>query len=183
MKRMLLVLSMGALACSLSACQHASVREPLTKTTGGSDPNDQIEFWHQLAEQKLACNDDAFHGLLLFLDEKDDSADYAARVATLKSRGLLPKSFNQTAEQDVDRGTLAFAIVRAMHIKGGVVMRLTGTSERYATRELIDMGLYPPSSPNQTFSGTELVGIMGKLEDYQRGGADHVPGGLQDRKE
>jgi hypothetical protein len=43
--------------------------------------------------------------------------------------------------------------------------------------------LYPQSSPNQTFSGTELVGVIGKLEDYQRGGADNVPGGLQDRKE
>ena len=30
------------------------------------------------------------------------------------------------------------------------------------------MELYPASSPNQTFSGTEFLGIIGKLEDYQR---------------
>ena len=39
---------------------------------------------------------------------------------------------------------------------------------RYAVRELQFMELYPPSSPTQTFSGTEFLGIIGKLEDYQR---------------
>jgi hypothetical protein len=29
-------------------------------------------------------------------------------------------------------------------------------------------GLFPASSPNQTFSGQELLGIFGRAEDYQR---------------
>jgi hypothetical protein len=50
-------------------------------------------------------------------------------------------------------------------------MRLVGPAPmngRYAVRELQFMELYPPSSPNQTFSGTEFLGIIGKLEDYRR---------------
>ena len=33
---------------------------------------------------------------------------------------------------------------------------------------MVFLGIYPPSSPNQTFSGTEYLGIIGKAEDYQR---------------
>ena len=47
-------------------------------------------------------------------------------------------------------------------------MRTVGAGPRYATRELQYEGLYPPSSPNQTFSGAEFVGVIGRIEDYQR---------------
>jgi hypothetical protein len=47
-------------------------------------------------------------------------------------------------------------------------MTLTGASARYATKELVFLGIFPPSSPNQTFSGTEYLGIIGKAEDHQR---------------
>ena len=48
---------------------------------------------------------------------------------------------------------------------------------------MVFLDLFPPSSPNQTFSGTEFLGIMGKLEDYQRG-VDYVgqPTGAEARK-
>ena len=45
----------------------------------------------------------------------------------------------------------------------------------YATRELVYLELYPPSTPNQTFSGAEYVGIIGRIEDYQRGDNVELP--------
>lgn len=152
----------------LAGCETARVDRTLVSQLPGNDEDAQLEFWHSLAEQKVTSNDDAFHGLLLFLDEKDESNDYADRVAGLKARKLLAASFNEPAEKAVDRGTLAVALSRALKIRGGVVMSLTGPSPRYATRELVFLGIFPPSSPNQTFSGTEYLGIIGKAEDYQR---------------
>ena len=149
-------------------CQAARVDRPLTAELGGSDEETQLEFWHTLAQQPVTSNDDAFHGLLLFLDGTDPAGDYAGRVAALKERRYLPRNFDQPAEQAVDRGTLAVALARALEIRGGVVMSLTGKTPRYATKELVFLGIYPPSSPNQTFSGTEYLGIIGKAEDYQR---------------
>lgn len=152
----------------LVGCQAARVDKPLTAELGSSDEDTQLEFWHTLAQQPVTSNDDAFHGLLLFLDSTDPATDYAGRVAALKERGLLPKDFAQPAEQAVDRGTLAIALSHALKIRGGIVMTLTGPTSRYATKELVFLGIYPPSSPNQTFSGTEYLGIIGKAEDYQR---------------
>jgi hypothetical protein len=62
-------------------------------------------------------------------------------------------------------------ITKSLGITGGWAMRAFGPTPRYATRELVYLDLYPPSSPNQTFSGTEFLGIMGKFEDWQREGS------------
>jgi hypothetical protein len=171
-KHALILVTTGLLAVgvgiSTTGCKTARVDKPLTAELGDSDPDTQLEFWHTLAQQSVTSNDDAFHGLLLFLDGTDASTDYAGRVETLKSRKLLPAGFNRPAEEAVDRGTLAVALSRTLKIRGGLVMALTGPSPRYATKELVFLGIYPPSSPNQTFSGTEYLGIIGKAEDYQR---------------
>jgi hypothetical protein len=134
-----------------------------------------MEFWHTLANQPLTSNDEAFHGLLLYLDNQDPATDYPGRVQSLKDRGLLDRTFDQPADQAVQRGTLATALVRALKVKGGVFQRLTHDHPRYAVRELMYMDLYPPSSPQQTFSGTEFLGIIGRIEDYQRGNPNEVP--------
>lgn len=140
----------------------------MTQELSGNDAETQLEFWHRLAEQPITSNDDAFHGVLLFLDGEDPAEDYADRVQMLQSRGLLPRDFNEPPEQAVGRGTLAVVLTRALGIRGGWAMHLFGATPRYATRELMYLDLYPTSSPNQTFSGTEFLGVMGKVEDYQR---------------
>ena len=158
----------GLILLFAAGCQTARVERPLTVELGGNDPEEQLEFWHRLAEQPVTSNDDAFHGLLLFLDGEDPADDYAGRVRALRRRGMLPKGFEQPPEQAVERGTLAVALLKALDIEGGLMLRLLGPTPRYAVRELVYLGLYPQSSPQQTFSGTEYLGIIGKAEDYQR---------------
>jgi hypothetical protein len=148
-------------------CQPAKVQDPLTRTFGGNADDQQLEFWHRLADRPVTSNDEAFHGLLIFTDGQDPATDYAGRVAALRKRGMLPADFNQPADQSVDRGTLAVALAKALKIRGGLTMSLFGPSPRYATKELEFLNLYPTSSPNQTFSGTEFLGIMAKAEEYQ----------------
>jgi hypothetical protein len=174
----LLIVVCAIFACAITCGCHATparVPDSLTATLGGSDPDVQMEFWHQLAEKPFTSNDDAFHGLLLYIDAKDDADTYDARVANLRSRNMLPKGFAEPGDVAVSRGTLAVAIMELTGIKGGVTTRVFGSSPRYAVRELMFAGLYPISSPNQTFSGSEYVGIIGRVEDYQRGNPADVP--------
>jgi len=163
------------LVCLLAGCQAAHVSEPLTQSIKGDDADGQLEFWHQLETKSMTCNDDAFHGLLLYLDQTDPNADYAARVSALKARHILPANFKGAADEAVNRGTLAVAISNALKIKGGIMLHLSPDCGRYATRELVYMELYPPSTPNQTFSGAEYLGIIGRIEDYQRGDKTDIP--------
>lgn len=165
-----------SLLAFLTGCHGPKVAKPLTQELGNKDDADnQMEFWHRLGERPMTSNDDAFHGLLLYMDGKDASADYDARVRELKSRKILPSRFDRPADEAVTRGNLAMALIKVTQIRGGVMLMLTGPTPRYATRELVYNGLYPPSSPNQTFTGSEYVGIIGRLEDYQRGNPADKP--------
>jgi len=161
----------AAVICALvlpsTGCQTTKVQDPLTRSYGGNADEQQLEFWHRLADRPVTSYDEAFHGLLIFTDGQDPANDYPGRVATLRQRGMLPADFNQPADQSVDRGTLAVALAKALKIRGGITMSLFGPSPRYATKELEFLNLYPTSSPNQTFSGTEFLGIMAKAEEYQ----------------
>ncbi|MEX2216788.1 MAG: hypothetical protein WD768_21920 [Phycisphaeraceae bacterium] len=164
-----LLLAMVLAVAPLTACRGpAQVGEPLTEKLAGSDPESQMEFWHELYQRKLTSNDEAFHAILLFLDGKDEAAAYGDRVSSLKARGLLHDSFNGAANDAVSRGDLAVVIVNALKIRGGLILTVFPRSPRYATRELQYIGIYPTSSTNQTFSGGQFVSIIGRLEDYQR---------------
>ena len=163
------------LLVTCAGCQSSGGGNPLAPELAASDEDAQVEFWHALTDEPVATNDHAFHGLLLYMDGKDGSPDYAARVANLKSRKMLPKDFDQPATAAVRRGTLAVAILRLLGERGGVTTTLFGPSPRYAVRELMFLNVYPPSTPNQSFSGNEFVGIIGRVEDYQRGNPADVP--------
>lgn len=156
-------------------CQSAQVQRPLTADLSANDSHTRTEFWYQLANRPVTSNDDALHALLLYMDSADPSPDYAARVATLKQRGIIPVNFDQPATQAADRGDFAVALVHALDIHGGVTMALTGATPRYAVRALVYRGIYPDSSPNQGLSGGEFVGIMQKAEEYQRGSPADAP--------
>lgn len=158
-------------ALLLTGCRSAEVANPLTETTSGNETAAQMEFFHTLAERKITSNDEAFHALLLFLDGADPADTYKGRVAVLKERGMLGNGFDQPANQAISRGTFARAICVALEIKGGLTMRLAGPQPRYAMLELQDMNLFPAGSVNQTFTGNEILTLIGKAEDYQR---DHA---------
>ncbi|MFI5380772.1 MAG: hypothetical protein ACHRHE_15845, partial [Tepidisphaerales bacterium] len=154
---------------ALAGCQSARVAKPLPPEMLGNAPDQQMAYWHTLAERTLTSNDEAFHGLLLYADARDECKSYDERVALLKSRRMLPPGFNAPADQAITRGTLAVAVCRIIDLRGGLMYSLLPANPRYAVRELEFMELYPPSSPQQTFSGPEFLGIVGRIEDYQRG--------------
>lgn len=160
---------------ALAGCQSAKVANPLTQQIAGNDPQSQLDFWHTLAGRAVTSNDEAFHALLLYTDGQDPAGSYEQRVETLKGRKMLPPGFNAPADHAVTRGDLAVAIARILEVRGGLMLRLAPRSPRYATREMVFIELYPPSAPHQTFSGTEFLGIMGRVEDFQRGDASAEP--------
>jgi hypothetical protein len=164
-----------ALATLAAGCQSAHVTQSVVAKFPGDDADAQLSFWHELANHHLTSNDDAFHGILLDVDGHDKSTNYAQRVATLKSRGMLKASFNEPADTAIERGTLATVVVKVLGIRGGWAMHVFGDTPRYALRELVYLGIFPPSSTQQTFSGSEFVGVIGKIDDSQISVAANVP--------
>ncbi len=159
----------------VAGCHTTTVPDQLLPKFAGNEPDTQLDFWHHLATRSLVSNDEAFHGMLLYLDGKDDAQGFAQRTQTLKSRRLIPANFNRPADEALQRGTLAYSIARTLNIKGGLTVRLTGLSPRYAIRELEYLDILPTSSTNQVFTGREFVGVIGKAQDYRDGDPTNAP--------
>jgi len=164
-----------ALSVLVAGCGHAKVAHPLTAELSGNDSQSQMNFWHTLASRPLTSNDEAFHGLLLYMDSRDPAGTYEQRVALLKNRRMLPPDFHAPPDRAVERGTLAVAICRILKIKGGVMLHVLPQTPRYAVRELEFQEIFPPSGSYQTFSGAEFLGIIGRIEDRQRGTTIPMP--------
>src|SRR5579863_4375550 len=91
---------------AIVGCHTAQVKNPLPPAVYAANPDAQMDFWHDLATRKLASNNEAFHGLLLYFDGKDSAENYQQRVQVLKSRKLLPAKFHEPENAAVTRGTL-----------------------------------------------------------------------------
>lgn len=156
------------LLLNTSGCSTIQVADPLTGNLAANDEETQMQFWHTLNDRKVTSNDEAFHGLLLLLDGQDSAPDYLGRIEALQSRGLLSSGFDRPANESINRGTIGIIVMHMLDLRGGVMARLFPYSPRYATRELQYLGMYPKSSPHQTFSGPDFLAIIGRIEDYQR---------------
>jgi hypothetical protein len=155
----------------LAGCVMPRAGAPLTQSVHGNDTRSRLMYQRQITDRRICGNDDAFHLLIQYTNQGvDPCGDYARRVQWLDARRMLPDHFDRPADEAVTRGTMAVAIARMLNIKGGIVMHLLPQSERYATRELVYRGIYPPdSSPQQTYSGIEVIGVLAKMEDFQLG--------------
>lgn len=161
---------LAAAALAVTGCQKAIDTKNLADdpTVTNTSFDARMDFWHTLATDRICSNDEAFHGLLLYIEKADQAHTYDDRVKLMRSLGMLPDDFKGKANEAVTRGVVAVALVKVLEIKGGILLHLFDKSERYATRELVFQGIYPPSTPNQVFSGAEFIGIIGQMEDYQR---------------
>jgi hypothetical protein len=167
----------AAMAVSLPVgCQRAQIADPLTRTLPPTGDEAEFEFWHTMATRPRVSNDEAFHGLLLYVGEAQAAQDYGQRVRLLKEKQMLPMNFDRPGDEAVDRGTLAVAVARIMDVRGGLMMHVAGRrNARYALLELQDIGLFPPGRANQSFTGSEFVGIVGRTEDLRNGDSSMLP--------
>lgn len=162
-------------ALLLTGCATRIVEQPITNQHGGADADAQMEFWHALYESKVTSYDDAFHGLLLFIDSENVPADYPAKVEALQSRGLLPAGFDRPANEAAQRGDVAVVVINLLKPKRGLLATVLPHSPRYASRELQYVGLFPQGSPWQSLTGGQFVSIIGRLEDYARTNPTDLP--------
>jgi len=55
---------------------------------------------------------------------------------------------------------------QAMGIKGGIVLRTFGLSQRYAFKELVYQGIMFPGNVHDVMSGRELIWTLTQAADY-----------------
>ncbi len=166
MRKPCAMLGLAACVGLLSACARTIVEHPQPTDYDPSDTTAQLDFWHGLPGESAVSNDEAFHGVLLMFDGHDDTLSYDKRVEILKEREWLTSGFAEAGDIAMSRGTLSYILVRAMDVKGGVMMFLTSRNHRYSTLELQRLGVMPPGSELMVIDGLDYVGTMSKAQDF-----------------
>ena len=161
------ILVVGAMLIAAAGCSRTTVREPQATDYDPTDENAELDFWHNLPGRSAVTNDEGLHGVLVFADGEDPTRSYDARVALLKERGWVTQGFDEPGTLAMQRGTLAKALCHVLEVKGGVMMRITDKSPRYAAKEMIYLGIMAPGTEQQVLSGLDYLGVISKAQDFQ----------------
>jgi hypothetical protein len=147
--------------------QAAPTPVELTQPQGPqAPPGSRTALIRDLAEKPVATVEDGLR-MVLLLSQGVGATEPFAEVATkLRGSGLVRDSWLEKPGEHLRKGQLAYMIVKACGIKGGLTMMLTGVSERYALRECIFLDLLVRGSTGNYVSGLELLGSMGRAEKY-----------------
>ena len=159
------------LLVSLAGCRPIGVKGvraftdlPAADKEGVSD----AEFLYNLTNKRYCSTDDAYQGILYFVDGQDSSADFKERVARVQMHGLVKKSWKHNPQGPITKGKVAYMFARALEIPGGLMYNITNGCPRYALRELIYQDIIRIGSEDDKLSGAEYVGILGRADDYRQ---------------
>jgi len=154
----------------LAACARTTVQEAVIAKHAGGDEFAEMDFWDAVAKQRVVCNRDALHALLLSFEvEPGKDAVVAAR-----KQGWISGTEQLQTLDSARVGWIAKAVCIETGIKGGVTMRVFGPRERYSVNELNYRGWLANMSPQQSISGLQLMSLLGRAEDYRAGGLGAV---------
>ncbi|MDQ7779612.1 MAG: hypothetical protein RDV41_07865 [Planctomycetota bacterium] len=131
--------------------------------TGASD----TQFYRDLAKKQAATLDDGYRAICILRAGKDDGAKFEDLRALLVKDGIAPDSWPAEPQTELTKGKLALMICKALDIKGGVIARIFGMTERYALRELAYIGIMPQKSGHFFVSGTELLSVLSRAARYK----------------
>lgn len=125
--------------------------------------NDEMEAFRAIQNRTEARVQDLADLLLMYRGEFGKYATSAKRLARARELGLIQ---DHKGEEKLDRGTLAYAIMKIYSPERGLLYWLTGW-ERYALRDVQEAGIMPArNTPGQNLSGEQLMGTMTTAEEF-----------------
>lgn len=160
------LLMIAAMFIATVGCSATQVTDsPIVVDHAADDVDAEMAYWHGLTDRPTVSNNEALHGLILFINQADPAGDYEGRKAWLSENGYL--SVDPGAGENVATlGNLAHILAQMLKIEGGLTMKIIGPHPRYAMRELVYEGIMTPGTSQQGISGIDFVGLLARAEAY-----------------
>lgn len=126
-------------------------------------------YFMNLVQQRIAYHYDAAKSIAILMEVDEEMIDLDAQAAYLREKGFLSRRFRKGFDPmaPLRKGPAAYLFLRALGIRGGIVLHLLGPSERYALKEMVFQGILSPGHVNDLISGAELVQIMSQAAAYR----------------
>ena len=138
---------------------------------------DSAAFLDRMSSLDAVGENDAMRSILLLLDEKDTAKSFEKRVKLLADRNIVSANWDFAAHRLITRGKFAYMIYQSSKFPGGVILSLTGPTQRYCLRELQYHQVMASGALFAPVTGMELVGVLTRADEYIRTGnlPDEVP--------
>ncbi len=128
-------------------------------------------FLDRISSQENVTENDAMRGVLMLLNGEDTAQSFAERTRLLAEKNIVSKNWTFVADRPITKGKLAYIIYQACDMGGGVILAVTGPSQRYCMRELQFQEMMSESgSYYSKISGMEFVAVLGRADVYRRTG-------------
>jgi len=124
-------------------------------------------FIRELAKKKDVTLADGCRAIYYFSGGDKNEKDIDKIVARLLEMKYIKRKYPKKLDERLRRGQFAYMLCKALKIKGGLTMRIIGTRERYALRELTYMGLMPRVNKAKYVTGMEILGVLSRAEKYR----------------
>ena len=143
----------------------------LSETKEASPPEDDFslnQYFSKLLAVEVATYSDAYKSLVVLLGVEGQYNDTGSQFRYLRETGIIPKNIGtqENYDEPLRKGALAYMFVKAMGIKGGITLRIFGTTQRYALKELVYQEIMFPGIVHDFISGQELIWTLTQAADY-----------------
>ena len=131
----------------------------------------RTDFVRRLYEKDRAGFGDACRLFVSLVKDQPADGDFEALRKEAVERGLIDPAWEMTETGPVDKGTVAYLVVKALGIKGGLTMSIFGASRRYAFRECVHLKLIAGGTPGEHMTGRELLDVLSAAESWKQAGS------------
>lgn len=127
-----------------------------------------VQYLAELSMRNITYGYDACKTVVLLLGVENDYLDLNSQVAFLIDQGYLPKKYkdNFNPKEPLRRGLASYMFYKILDIKGGVILRIIGPTQRYAMKELAHEGILAEGNVGDILSGGELISILTQSANY-----------------
>jgi hypothetical protein len=115
-------------------------------------------FLEEVYNKKVSSLGDACRALGIMLGKEEQFVQENFFPPSMKAPFHL--------QEPLRKGVVAYMLCKALHIKGGLWLRLLGVNQRYALRELVYEGVMFSGNVQDFMSGRELISTLTQAADY-----------------
>lgn len=134
-----------------------------TQESAVADIANEMDAYRAIQNRKEVLVQDLADLLLMYRGEYGKYNKPALRLKRARELGLIQ---DHGSDEKLDRGTLAYAIMKVYQPEKGLLYWLTGW-ERYALRDVQEAGIMPAkAAPGHHLSGEQLFGIITDAEEF-----------------
>jgi hypothetical protein len=132
------------------------------------DRSGQNAYITKLLKKDVSDLSDAYQALVILMGAGDQFSGPDSQYDFLVENGIVSERIGTKGNYGgpLRKGAAAYMFAQAMGIKGGIVLRTFGLSQRYAFKELVYQGIMFPGNVHDVMSGRELIWTLTQAADY-----------------